>query len=169
MNKNILKIISLFSFVFLFFKKTLATCPLCVIALAGGIELARIFKIDDIITGIWIGGLTVALIIWTIDILNKKNINFKAKNLLITLSWYVLIFLSLNWIKIYSKPLFQNNPYLNKINLGILIGSISLWFSYELHNFLKQKNNGKSYFPFQKVILPVFVLLILSLILNFII
>ncbi len=148
--------------------KSFAVCPLCVVALAGGIELAKILKINDIITGAWIGGLIVALIYWTIDVLNKKNINFKAKNLITIIFWYILVFASLNWIGIYSKQ-FLNIPYLNQINLGILIGSFGFWFAAELHNYLKEKNNGKSYFPFQKVILPVGFILILSLIFYFLI
>jgi len=65
--------------------RALAVCPVCVVTVAGGIELSRLLKIDDLITGIWIGGLIVSLIYWTIDVLNKKNINFKTKNLIVIL------------------------------------------------------------------------------------
>jgi len=50
-----------------------------------------------------------------------------------------------------------------------IIGSVAFWFGVEFHNYLKEKNNGKVYFPFQKVVVPVGVILILSLIFYFII
>jgi hypothetical protein len=147
-------------------KKVLAVCPLCVVAVAGGIELSRWLKIDDFITGLWIGGLIVSLIYWTIDFLNKKNIKFWLKNLWVILGWYILIFLGIYWSGI-SSPEILNYSFLTKLNLGIILGSISFWFGAELYYYLKEKNNGKAYFPFQKVVMPVLPLLILSILFYF--
>jgi hypothetical protein len=146
--------------------KALAVCPVCVVTVAGGIELSRLLKIDDLITGIWIGGLIVSLIYWTIDVLNKKNINFKAKNLIVILGWYLITYFSLYFLNIKSSSI---SGFLDRLSLGTIIGSIAFWFGVEFHNYLKEKNSGKVYFPFQKVVVPVGVILILSLIFYFII
>lgn len=147
-------------------KKILAVCPLCVIAVTGGIELSRMLKINDAITGLWIGGLAIALIYWTLDFLNKKNINFPFKNIFIILIWYILIFYSIYFSKIESKNIL-NLQFLTYLNLGIILGSFAFWFGALTYDFLKQKNNGKAYFPFQKVVMPILPILILSLILYF--
>jgi len=149
--------------------KALAVCPVCVVAVAGGIELSRLLKIDDLITGLWIGGLIVSLIYWTIDVLNKKNINFKAKNLIVILGWYLITYFSLYFSNIKSPAISGFLNFLDKLSLGTIIGSVAFWFGVEFHNYLKEKNNGKVYFPFQKVVVPGGIILILSLIFYFII
>jgi hypothetical protein len=149
--------------------KAWAVCPICVVTVAGGIELSRLLKIDDLITGLWIGGLIVSLIYWTIDVLNKKNINFKAKNLIVILGWYLMTYLGLYFSNIKSPTISGFWGFLDRLGLGTIIGSIAFWFGVEFHNYLKEKNNGKVYFPFQKVVVPVGVILILSLIFYFII
>jgi len=149
--------------------KALAVCPICVVTVAGGIELSRLLKIDDLITGLWIGGLIVSLIYWTIDVLNKKNINFKAKNLIVILVWYLITYFSLYFLNIKSAPISGFLSFLDKLSLGAIIGSVAFWFGFEFHNYLKEKNGGKVYFPFQKVVIPVSIILILSLIFYFII
>lgn len=146
--------------------RALAVCPVCVVTVAGGIELSRLLKIDDLITGLWIGGLIISLIYWTIDVLNKKNINFKAKNLIVILGWYLITYFSLYFSNIKSSAI---SGFLDRLSLGTIIGSIAFWFGVEFHNYLKEKNNGKVYFPFQKVVVPVGIILILSLIFYFII
>jgi len=167
-KKKLIISLILVTTLFVFTKQSLAVCPLCVVAVAGGIELSRILKINDIITGLWIGGLIISLIYWTIEWIDKKGIKFFGKNLLIILLWYILIFWSLNLVGIYSRPI-GNIPYFSQINFGILIGSVVFWFAVEFNNFLKEKNNGKSFFPFQKVVIPVGLLLILSVIFYFLI
>lgn len=156
---NILELAIIFASI----KKTLAVCPLCVVAVAGGLELSRLFKIDDLITGLWVGGLTVALIYWTIDFFNKKNINFVFKNIVVILIWYILLLSGIYFSKIQSPILFDLQ-FLTKLNLGIILGSIAFWFGAEIYEFLKQKNNGRAYFPFQKVVMPILPILILSII-----
>jgi hypothetical protein len=56
---------------------------------------------------------------------------------------------------------------MDKLVLGIILGSIFFLLAVYLNNFLKKKNNGKVYFPFQKVVIPVITLAILSVIFYF--
>jgi len=37
-------------------------CPVCVVAIAGGLEFSRWFGIDDVVSSIWIGAFLVALL-----------------------------------------------------------------------------------------------------------
>jgi len=138
-----------------------AVCPVCSIAVCVSIGLSRWVGVDDVITGLWIGGLNISLIIWTINWLSKKNIRFFCRKLLIIFVYYAATFWSL------YKFNFINVPYnklwgFDKLLLGIIIGSASFLFNARLYKYLKKKNNNKTYFPFQKIIMPVGSLIILS-------
>lgn len=146
--------------------KASAICPVCVVAVGAGLGLSEYLGIDDTIAGTWIGGLLLAVSLWTINWLNKKNWQFGQKDLR-----DIVVFILYYGLTIW--PLFaQNligNPYnrlygLDKLVLGIIAGSlifaaVSAWYIY-----LKKNNNGHAYFPFQKVAMPVGALTILSLV-----
>lgn len=161
-NKKVLIFfLSLFFSVFAFGAK--AVCPVCVVAVGSGVGLCRWLGIDDAITGLWIGGLTVAVIIWFLDWLGKRNIQFKFKKLLVWISFYVFVFLPLYSFDIIGHP-FNKIWGIDKLLFGIILGSFAFLFSVFLNGFLKTKNNGKVFFPYQKVVIPVSLLLILSFI-----
>ena len=160
MNKKIfllpLLLIFLPKFVFAF-------CPVCTIAVGAGVGLCRYLGIDDLISGTWIGGLLMSLTLWTIDWLNKKKIKFLFRKILVFIFWYGITIFPLYWLGIMGHP---ENKFggIDKLLFGIISGSVVFLISFSIHNFLVKKNQGKSYFPFQKVIIPVSFLLILSLI-----
>lgn len=152
---------------FLFAGVTYAVCPICTIAVGAGIGLAQWLGIDDSVTGLWIGGLTVSLIIWTINWLSKKNITVKVwLKLVIIMGYYILIFVPLYYHNILGHAL--NRLWgVDKLILGSLLGSIFFWLGSAWYENLKKKNNGHAYFPFQKVLMPVGFLFILSIIFYF--
>jgi len=57
---------------------------------------------------------------------------------------------------------------IDKLLFGIISGSFVFLISVLFHNFLVKKNQGKSFFPFQKVVIPILFLSFLSLIFYFI-
>ncbi|MBU2028952.1 hypothetical protein KJ761_03645, partial [Patescibacteria group bacterium] len=86
---NITIFLAVFSF--LWAGSVQAICPVCTIAVGAGVGFTRYLGIDDTISGLWIGGLTVSIIMWTINWLNKKNIHFKGRKIITTLGYYLLI------------------------------------------------------------------------------
>ena len=76
-------IIAIFSVVsILKYKVAEAVCPLCTIAVAGGVGFSRWIGIDDTISGLWIGALTLSMALWNINWFDKKKIHFKFHMLL---------------------------------------------------------------------------------------
>jgi hypothetical protein len=142
---------------------TQAVCPVCTVAVGAGVGLSRYFGIDDTIAGLWIGGLTVSLIAWTINWCNRKNIRFKGRKIMITLMYYLLIVVPLFSTGVMGDA--RNKLWgVDKLLLGIILGSLlflggALWY-----NQIKEKNNGHAHFPFQKVVMPISPLIIASLI-----
>ncbi|MFA4880711.1 MAG: hypothetical protein WC650_03765 [Candidatus Doudnabacteria bacterium] len=140
-----------------------AVCPVCTIAVCSAVGLSRWLKIDDSITGLWIGGLTVSLIVWTVTWLRKKNWRFPGMPIAVALIYYLTVCLTLYFAKFLGQPA---NCFwgVDKLLWGIMIGSIFFSAGAYFYSYLKKKNGGKAYFPFQKVVMPIIPLLILSVI-----
>jgi len=138
-------------------------CPVCTIAVAGGVGLCRYLGIDDLISGVWIGALLFSLSLLTIEWLNKRKIKFLFRKPLVFIFWYGLTIFPLMKIGIIGHP--QNKFFgIDKLIFGIFSGSVVFLLSILFENYLRKKNQGKVYFKFQKVIIPILFLIILSLI-----
>lgn len=143
-----------------------AVCPLCGIIAVGGLGLSRWLGIDDTISGTWIGGLVVSLILWLLDFLDKKQIDFKFKKTIVWFSFYILIIAPFYFAGILGHP--ENRIWgIDKLLTGIFLGSLVFYLGSRLHLFLKKESQGKSFFPFQKVVIPILFLFILSFIFYF--
>jgi hypothetical protein len=144
----------------------LAICPLCTLAVCAGAGFFGWLGIDDIITGLWIGGLTLSAIMWTMSFLNKKNIRFPGRRLLIILCYYGIVIAPLYWQGIIGRP---DNKFweIDRLVVGIIGGSIFFFAGVVYYVYLKEKNKGRVYFPLQKVVVPVAPLVLLSLLCYF--
>ena len=165
MNKA--TITSLLSVVGIFFTQTaLAVCPVCVMGVSAGVGLTRWLKIDDTITGLWIGGLTVGLIMWTIEWFNKKNINFKFRNIVIIALYYAMVIWPFYSIEVIGN---QYNIIwgMDKLIFAIFIGSAS-FLGFEKWYRVMRAKRGKSLFKYQKVVWALLPLAILSVFFFFI-
>ena len=168
MSKKLLVFLGLLLSGFFLAGSVKAVCPVCVVAVGAGVGLCRGLGIDDTISGLWIGGLIVAMIIWTLLFLKKMGWNFKFSPAVVSISYYLLIIWPLYSFNIIGHPL--NKIFgIDKLILGIISGSILFLFCHWLNLFLKNKNQGKVYFSYQKVIIPIVILLIFSLIFYLII
>lgn len=163
-NKIIALVMALFAV--LSAKSVWAVCPVCTMAVGAGVGFSRWLGIDDVISGIWIGGLTVSMIMWTINWLVKKKIRFEGRDVAVIVAYYGLIVAPLYWMDIMGHP-FNIFWGTDKILLGTIVGSLLFFGSSYWYEDLKKKNDGHSYFPFQKVAMPVSSLLIASLIFYF--
>ncbi len=147
-----------------FIKPVEAVCPLCTVAVAGGLEISRMLGVDDLITAIWIGGLTVSLAFWLADYFSKKNWFFPFWREIVSLVvFYLLIIPYLYWSKAIGKV--GNTIFgVDKIILGIIIGSLVFSLGVFVDRFLRKINHGKIIFYYQKVMIPIFFLALASLI-----
>lgn len=142
---------------------TQAVCPICTLAVSACVGLSRYFGVDDTITGLWIGGLIVSMIAWTINWLDKKKVKFYGRKISVALAYYAVIVGPLYYTGIMGHP-FNKLWGWDKLGLGITLGSIGFILGVWLHSKLKKKNNDRSYFPFQKVALPIIPLIILNIV-----
>lgn len=145
-----------------------AVCPVCVVAVGAGVGLCRWLGVDDAISGLWIGAVIMALVLWTIFRLKKKNKNFMYSAAAVSLLYYGLVIWPLYGMGIMGHP--QNQVFgVDKLLFGMIIGTFVFILGHWLDVYFKTKNQGKVYFYYQKVIIPVVLLLVASFIFYFII
>lgn len=158
-------IITSIIFLSIFFTRAntvLAVCPVCTVAVAGGVGLSRWLGIDDTISGLWIGGLIASMGLWLADLLKKKYTSFLLKPLAILLV-FLLVVPALYLGKMIGLP--ANTLWgIDKLILGILSGMGFFAIGNQLDLWLRKTNNGKVYIYYQKVILPVLLLSLMSVI-----
>jgi len=143
-----------------------AQCPVCTVAVIGGVGLARWLKIDDTITGLWIGGLLVSTSIWTINWLKSKKWDFSFSDYIIPITYYAATIIPLYYYEIIGHP---NNMFwrVDKLILGLIFGSIFFYAAVLRYAEIKKQNKGHAQFPYQRVVIPVGVLIVLSAIFFF--
>lgn len=150
--------------IFLFPVSVNAVCPVCTVAVAGGLGMSRWIGIDDTVTGIWIGGVILSSGLWLADWMGKKGWKMPFKELVSIILFYLFVIPPLYWTKMIGV---RGNILwgIDKIVLGIVIGSTLFLCGVWLDKWLRSMNQGKVYVYFQKVIAPVFLLTLGSFIL----
>lgn len=144
----------------------MAVCPVCTVAVGAGLEGARLLGVEDVITGIWAGGLILSLSAWTANWMHARGV----KNMF----WYVLNFAVYYALlaSVYFVPM--NHPFvvfndkcmwgIDQFLLGAITGTVVFWLMQKWYQRIKANNGGHAQYPFQKVVMPFGGLLIVTLI-----
>ncbi len=139
-----------------------ATCPACVVTIGGGLLIAKKLGMDDLLVSIWLSGFNTAFAFLIVSGAKSRKIFYS-----VLLS---LIFLVLNLLYLFfSGQLFHAGNTLwgiDKIILGTVVGFIGFLFSVYLDRLVRKTNKGKVLFRYQKVLIPVFLLFIITLLFN---
>jgi len=136
-----------------------AQCPVCIITVGGGMYLAKKLGIDDLLISIWISALNVAITFWMAP---KIKIKF-IKNP------YILSVLMMGLTLFYFQFTDQIGGIANrilgvdKIVLGQFVGLLTMYLGNYLYAFTKEKNNHRTLFPYAKVVFPVGLVIIVTL------
>ncbi len=154
----------LFLAAFLFFvPQAQAVCPICTIAVGVGLGFSRYLGIDDTVTGLWIGAIILSSALWTASWLKSKSWKIPYKTALSIAFFYLLVVPPLFWMGMIGHV---DNKFLgvDKVLLGTIVGSIVFTAGVLLDKYLRTLNEGKVFIYFQKVICPVLLLSISSVI-----
>ncbi len=173
MGMNIIALIFSSMIFLLYTRPVYAICPVCTIAVGAGVGFSRYLGIDDTICGIWVGGLVISSALWAVGWVDSKIKKKNRKNMkIIKASIFILtVLLFIVPLKLSGIIGHEMNTIwgLDKVIVGITIGSIAFLLGQELHKKLLKINKGKVYFPFQKVEIPLLMLLLATIFLYLIV
>ena len=148
-----------------------AQCPVCTVAIGVGVGLCRYLGIDDLITGLWIGALLVGFGVLTHNWFFHRFKNYRKMLTpwFLSFGWvvayYGLTFIPLTFMGIVGN---ENNVYMyvDKLLFGSISGIIVLLVGLFIDKTTRKCNKGKVLFFYQKVIIPVVLLVIASILFN---
>ena len=147
----------------MFIPTVYAQCPVCIVTVGGGLLIAKKLGIDNLITAIWISGLNVAISFWFVSFVKNPKL---FKNPFI---WTAILFLSTYWYLAATKQMYHKNDtfmHIDKVLVGLVVGTMVWLMGIGLDKFMRTYNKGKVFFPYQKVVVPLFLLITSSVIFS---
>ena len=152
--------LSLFSLFYLLFPRVaLAHCPLCVAGAGVGLSLSRLLGIDDSITGVWLAAFLGAISFWSESLIKRRELRPKLRPFI-----YIAVFAATIWsfykfnLVIRMSQLFG----LDKLTFGMIVGGVAFYLIDAIDDYVI-KRKGKVFFPYQRIIVTLGGIFILSL------
>lgn len=144
----------------LFIKPVYANCPVCIVTVGGGLLIAKKLGIDDLLVSIWISGLNTAIAFYIASRIKKR---IWRNPIIWALSFYILTIIYLGFTKQLGHP---KNIFLgiDKIFFGMTLGIAVFLISVFIDKLIRYKNGGKVIFYYQKVIIPVVLLILVTIV-----
>ncbi|PIV08730.1 hypothetical protein COS52_01190 [Candidatus Roizmanbacteria bacterium CG03_land_8_20_14_0_80_39_12] len=136
-----------------------AQCPVCIVTVGGGLFIAKKLGVDDLLTALWISGLNVAISFWFVTFIKKPK--FLRNPLL----WTAIMFVSTYGYLAATKQMYHKNNtfmHVDKVLVGLVLGTLVWLLGIGIDKLIRKYNNGKVLFFYQKVIVPLFLLLATS-------
>jgi hypothetical protein len=133
-----------------------AQCPVCIVTVGGGLLIAKKLGIDSLLTALWMSGLNTAISFWFVSFIKKPKI---LKNPLI---WTIIMFVSTYIYLASTKQMYHKNDtflHIDKVLFGLVVGMIVWLLGIGADKLIRKYNNGKVLFYYQKVIVPLLILI----------
>jgi len=140
----------------MFIPTAYAQCPVCIVTVGGGLFIAKKLGIDNLLTALWISGLNTAISFWFVSYIKKPKF---IKNPFL---WTAILFGSTWGYLAASKQMYHKGDtflHLDKVLVGLIVGMVAWLAGIWLDKLTRKLNGGKIIFFYQKVIIPLFVLL----------
>ena len=141
-----------------------AQCPVCIVTVGGGMFLADRLGIDDFLVSLWISGLNVAISFWLAPKIKNR---FFGNPIILSFLMYGLTLSYFIFTQQTGSPV--NTIFgLDKIIFGQTLG-LFIWFlGIFVDRYSRKLNGGKILFPYQKVVFPVGILTLLTILFKLI-
>ena len=137
-------------------------CAVCTVAIGASLSIARAFGVDDCVVGVWAGAMLAIIGYWTMRFFDKRQWFFPGRDaLLMTLSIAMIGFMYVT--DLTYTPMIIGFLYIDSFLFATLIGAVTLILSMHLYAWMKERNGGHAHFPFEKVVVPVVSVLLVSL------
>lgn len=128
-----------------------AQCPVCIVTVGGGLLLAKKLGMDSLLTALWISGLNTALSFWFVSFIRKPKF---LKNPFI---WTTIMFISTYIYLVSTRQMYHKNDtfiHVDKVLMGLIVGTLVWLLGIGVDKLIRKFNGGRILFSYQKVIIP---------------
>ena len=142
-------------------------CPVCTVAIGASLGIARHLGVDDCVIGIWAGAMLAMIGYWMSRLCDKKKWTFPGyKQVLMTLS---ISMIGLMYVRelTYEPSIIWGVLFIDSFLFTTFLGAGVLILSMHLYQWMKARNGGHAHFPFEKVVVPVLLVLITSVLIAY--
>lgn len=145
-----------------------AQCPICIVTVGGGMLIAQKLGIDDLLVSIWISALNTAISFWLANGLRTKALRPRFLHNPWLLS-FLMLSLTLFYFRFTDQIGHPANRLLgiDKVVFGQTVGLLTMFVGNFIYGFTKYQNGHRALFPYAKVVFPVGLVLIITLIFKF--
>jgi len=142
-------------------------CAVCTVAIGASLSIARKMGVKDEVVGVWAGAMLAILGYWVMRWFDKKNWHFRYRDsLLMILSVASIGFVYLGELE-YDPMVFLGFLYIDSFLFSTIIGALVFIGAMNFYEWMKARNGGHAHFPFEKVVIPVLTVLIVSLLFHY--
>ncbi|MBR3782096.1 MAG: hypothetical protein IKL14_01765 [Alphaproteobacteria bacterium] len=141
-------------------------CAVCTVAIGAGLDVARRFGVADSVVGLWAGALLALLGYWTLKFMDSRKWHFWGRDVFVMLLSVAMIGFVYLGVVDYNPVSVCGVFVMDPVLFGTVCGAIIFILTSKLYQWMKKKNNGHAHFPFEKVVLPVVVLALVSWLFN---
>jgi len=144
---------------------TFAQCPVCVVTVGGGMLLAKKFGVDDFLVSIWISALNTAISFWVATGMREKSLKPKFLHNPWIFS-FLMFATTIAYFQFTDQLGHPANKLLgmDKVLFGQTLGMFVMFIGNFIYGFTKYRNGGKTLFPYAKVVFPVGLVLLTTII-----
>lgn len=159
-----LKILSFFSALILSIKAFAnPACAVCTVAIGASLSIARKMGVKDEVVGVWTGAMLAIMGYWVVRFFEKRRWSFKNRDvILMAVSIASVGFMYMGYLK-YDPRLYLGFLYIDAFLFSTLSGALVFMGAMNFYEWMKANNGGHAHFPFEKVVIPVLAVFLLSL------
>lgn len=145
-------------------KAAYAQCPVCIVTVGGGMILAKKLGIDDFLVSLWISGLNTAISFWLATKIKNRILGSPIVLSLLMFVFTLSYFIFTDQTGIVSNRLLGIDKIIFGQSLGLLIWLLGIFVDRKSRTL----NGGKILFLYQKVVFPISILIIFTLVFKLI-
>lgn len=142
-------------------------CPVCTVAIGASLGIARQLGVDDCVVGVWAGAMLAMIGYWLIRWFDKKGWVFTGYKQILMASSIAMIGLMYISELTYEPSIIWGIFFIDSFLFTTLLGAVVLIFGMHLYQWMKAKNGGHAHFPFEKVVVPVLLVLVTSVLIAY--
>ena len=142
-------------------------CAVCTVAIGASLSIARKMGVKDEVVGVWTGAMLAILGYWLMRWFDKKGWRFAHRDgVLMILSLASVGFVYIGELS-YNPILFLGFLYIDSFLFATLVGAIGFIGGMKFYEWMKARNGGHAHFPFEKVVVPVLTVFVLSVLFHY--